>query len=147
MRFAVLLVASLAIACQSQPPAADTDPPAKNTPGEGSAVEPQAAAPTQAAPKPSVDPAGPDYAGDIDRICNAETRSGASEMEEGARPVTVAQWLGANIQTGEGRQFLVTLAKTRPADKSKMLLAESTKVGLKACALAKAWSGGGQSTL
>ncbi|MBT8495801.1 MAG: hypothetical protein KJO07_22350 [Deltaproteobacteria bacterium] len=95
---------------------------------------------------PPAKAAAADYAGDIERICNAEQLSGADQLDEGARSMHVAQWLGGNIKTEDGRQFLASLARAKAGAKVELLNSQAAKLGLDGCALAKAWSGGGQST-
>lgn len=74
-------------------------------------------------------------------ICNSEERSGALEYPEGQRAMVVAQWLGSNVETEEGRAFLVRLAKTPPADKAALLQQEAVRNHLPSCPLALSWGG------
>jgi hypothetical protein len=145
MRIAVCVAFLALVGCQAK----DEPGPIDQAPQAKTGSQPQAGKPAQgtAGDEPVQGAAGDDYAGDIERICNAEQLSGAAEMDEGARSMHVAQWLGSNIKTEDGRQFLASLARAKAADKAKLLRSESSKVGLKGCALAKSWSGGGQSTL
>lgn len=78
---------------------------------------------------------------DLDRICHAEERSGAKAEPEGGRAITVANWLGQNLESQAGRDFLGRLARTAPADKAQLLTAEAAKLGIDPCPLAGAWSG------
>jgi len=84
---------------------------------------------------------GDPYRRDVDRICNAEAQSGALELEEGARAMHVAQWLGSHIESQDGREFLASLSRADPKGKAMLLQQESQKLGLGDCALAQAWSG------
>jgi hypothetical protein len=78
---------------------------------------------------------------DIDRICNAEARSGALEQPEGTgRQVVIAQWLGANIESDDGHQFLVTIQPLEGAAKAKALREAATRAHLPACPLADSWA-------
>lgn len=105
------------------------------------------AAPTAASAKAASKPASGDegYARDVDRICNAEKKSGADELDEGARSMHVAQWLGANIETAAGRDLLGRLRPLKPQDKVELLEGQALEVGLEDCALARSWSGGPKS--
>ena len=82
---------------------------------------------------------GSAYAKDVDKLCNALTLSGAMDQPEEARQLTVAKWLGANLETSEVHTFLVKLQGLAPADKVAALDAEAKKVGLAGCPLSKAW--------
>jgi hypothetical protein len=79
------------------------------------------------------------YAQDIARICDAEKLSGALEQEEGARVLTVAQYLGSAIETEEARNFLAELTGFVGADKGKRLRDEAKRAGLAGCPLADTW--------
>jgi len=76
---------------------------------------------------------------DMDRICNALTQSGASSEPEGSRMVIVAQWLGTNLESQEGRDFLARIQPLGPADKAAALEGEATRVALPGCPLARLW--------
>ncbi len=80
---------------------------------------------------------------DIHKICNAESLSGANEMENGYnRAMTVAKWLGENLRTPEGRRFLGETARLGdPRKKAKALAAQAEKSGVASCPLVKTWSG------
>jgi hypothetical protein len=95
--------------------------------------------PTPAAPVPAIVEPGSAYAKDVDKLCNALTLSGAMDQPEEARQLTVAKWLGANLETSEVHTFLVKLQALAPADKVAALDAEAKKVGLAGCPLSKAW--------
>jgi hypothetical protein len=87
---------------------------------------------------PASGPTSP-YGQDLGRLCHSEERSGALDHPEAQRSMVVAQWLGNNIQTEEGRAFLVRLARTPPAEKAALLKAEAARSGLSDCPLAKSW--------
>lgn len=76
---------------------------------------------------------------DMDRICNAVEQSGASQQPKGAHQMMVAQWLGSNLESPEGRKFLAGIARLEGAAKAKALEDEAHKVGLAACPIADAW--------
>ena len=78
---------------------------------------------------------------DVDRICNAEARSGANENPYSNRDVQVAMWLGQQIESDEGRNLLATLSPLPPPRKVQELDAAAAKVGLADCATARSWSG------
>lgn len=87
------------------------------------------------------EPAGnPPYAQDIERICFAEERSGALEQEPGRRSLVVAHWLGNALKTDESRVLLGRLARMPPRDKSAVLRAEASKLGIERCPMAAVWS-------
>lgn len=91
-------------------------------------------------PAPAADSVSP-YVQELTHICNSEERSGALEYPEGQRSMVVAQWLGDNVQTEQGRAFLVRLAKTPPAEKAAVLQQEAAQSGLPSCPLARSWGG------
>jgi hypothetical protein len=76
---------------------------------------------------------------DVDRICNAVVQSGAIEQPAGARQLLVAQWLGSNIESQDGRSFLGGLARLDGAAKADALEAKARDVGLAGCPLAAEW--------
>jgi hypothetical protein len=76
---------------------------------------------------------------DVDRICNALVQSGAAEQPAGSRQMLVAQWLGSNIESQDGRDFLAGLARHQGAAKADALEAKAKDVGLAGCPLAAQW--------
>lgn len=82
------------------------------------------------------------YGRDVERICYSEERSGALQRPEGERAMIVAQWLGDNIETDEGRSFMIKVAQASPAEKVAILEAEARTQGLTGCPLIQAWSAG-----
>jgi hypothetical protein len=76
---------------------------------------------------------------DVDRICNAVVQSGADAQPAGARQMLVAQWLGSNIESQDGRDFLAGLARHQGAAKADALEAKAKDVGLGGCPLAAQW--------
>jgi hypothetical protein len=91
------------------------------------------------APVSSVRTAAPDYAQDIDSLCQSVTRSGADKIEANARTLTIANWLAANLKTPESRKFLVEIQPLVGEAKAQALEAEAKRVGLGTCALAAEW--------
>lgn len=79
---------------------------------------------------------------DVDRICHAEEHSKAAEQHEGARGLAVAQWLGANIETQEGRELLARMNRdgNGPADKARVLDEAAAAAGIEHCPTARAWA-------
>lgn len=84
-------------------------------------------------------PAGSDYANDIAALCESVTRSGADKVDEDARSLTIANWLGANLKSPESRQFLVKIQPLVGEAKATALDNEAKRVGLSGCALAAEW--------
>ena len=78
------------------------------------------------------------YAADIARICDV-VRLADADKDPGARQLTIAMWLGANLQTAEARQFLVKIQPYQPGPKADALVAEAKRNGLDDCALAAEW--------
>ena len=107
----------------------------------GTASKPPA--PTTAAPPgaPGPVPANvtPEYKHDIENLCEVIHRSGADELPEGDRGPTIAMWLGPNIKTEAGHDFLVAIQPLVGEPKAKALDAEARRVGLDTCALAAEW--------
>ena len=93
------------------------------------------------APVPSVATAAPgsDYATDIAALCDSVARSGADKVDEDARALTIANWLGANLKSAESRKFLVQIQPLVGEPKATALDTEAKRVGLSGCALASEW--------
>jgi hypothetical protein len=89
--------------------------------------------------EPAALTAGAAYAKDIDALCDSVARSGADKIEPDARQLTIANWLGANLQTPESRKFLVRIQPLVGDAKANALEAEAKRVGLAGCALAAEW--------
>lgn len=79
----------------------------------------------------------PAYRQDVERLCDVLRLSGADQLPAGERMFTTATWLGDNLQTSEGRDFLVTFQQA--TDKAGALRAEAARVGLAGCPLADEW--------
>ena len=86
-----------------------------------------------------VGPIADDYKTDIENLCDVMKRSGADQLDPGARNPTIAMWLGPNIKTPAAHQFLVQIQPLQGADKANALDAEAKRVGIPACALATEW--------
>lgn len=91
------------------------------------------------APAAEVEQPGSSYAADVARICDVMSLSGAAGAPEGQQMFTVADWLGRNLETDAGHDFLVAFQQTPDTGKAALLQAESTKLGLGTCALASSW--------
>ena len=129
---AVALAASAGLGCQSsdrrKSPAAE--PPA------AAPAQPPAAAPAQ---PPAAAPALSGYAGDIQKLCDVVQLSGVAGNPAEDRRLPIANWLAANLTTGESRQFLARIQPLVGNDKADALEAEARRVGLPGCALAAEW--------
>ena len=91
------------------------------------------ASPTSTAATPVVaDP----YRSDLDAICNAEARSGASSVAAADRPATMAKWIDAHLQTQRARDLMGALATIAPADRPAKLRAEAASNGVATCPFA-----------
>ena len=91
--------------------------------------------------KPEDMPITAGYRADIADLCNVMHLSGADERPEEERVFTTAQWLGNNLETQEGRDFLVTFTQAPDKDKPAVLLAEAKRVRVEHCPLADYWKG------
>lgn len=80
-----------------------------------------------------------DYAKDIAALCDSVTRSGADKVDEDARPLTIANWLAANLKTPDSHSFLVRIQPLAGLAKADALDAEAKRVGLDGCALSAEW--------
>ncbi|MFT3694751.1 MAG: hypothetical protein QM831_16500 [Kofleriaceae bacterium] len=96
----------------------------------GSAAPPAPAAPVMIAG---------DYKTDIENLCDVMKRSGADQLSEGERQPVIAMWLGPNIKTTAGHDFLVKIAPLQGAEKAKALDDEATRVGITSCPLSAEW--------
>lgn len=123
MKWSALLV--LAASCQrgeGSPPSSDP-PPATGT----TVVQ---------LPRP---PVTAPYKADIANLCEAVQRSGADKLPPGDRAPSIAMWLGPNIQTEGGREFLVAIQPLTGEPKAAALEFEAKRVGLDGCPLAGEW--------
>lgn len=100
--------------------------------------------PTESAPLAASSPVAPitdAYRADIDNLCNAMERSGASAKGDHDKVVMSAQWLGEAITTDAGVAYLVAWKQMPAAMKSRALRAEAARAGLADCPLAAVWDG------
>jgi hypothetical protein len=87
-------------------------------------------------PKPEVTPA---YRADITSLCDAIKLSGAADKPKDEQWTVVAMWLGPQIKTEAGHDFLVAIQPLRGEAKALALETEAKRVGLTTCALAAEW--------
>lgn len=80
------------------------------------------------------------YATDLDNICHAIERSGASGVSNYDRVVMSAQWLGNALTTDAGRNFMAQFASMDPNTKGESLRLEAARVGVDECPLAAEWT-------
>ena len=84
-------------------------------------------------------PIADDYRADIDNLCDVLKRSGADQLTPGEQQPVIAMWLGPNIKTTAGHNFLVTIAPFQGVAKADALVAEANRVGIASCPLAAEW--------
>ena len=84
-----------------------------------------------ATPAPARVPAP--YTSDIENLCDAVVRSGADQLPAGERPLAIAQWLGAHLQTDDAHQYLVKIQPLEGEAKAAALEAEAQRIGLPGC--------------
>lgn len=87
-------------------------------------------------PRPPVTDA---YKQDIATVCEVVQRSGADKLPPGDRAPSIAMWLGPNIQTNAGRDFLAAIQPLTGEAKAAALELEAKRVGLSGCPLAAEW--------
>jgi hypothetical protein len=81
-----------------------------------------------------------EYAGDIERLCNAMTLSGADKLPQGERMMPLAQWMAKALKTPEGKAFMLkTNQLPRGPEHVEALMSEAKRVGLEDCPLAEYW--------
>lgn len=80
-----------------------------------------------------------EYRADIANLCDAVKLSGADKVADDGRIAMIAMWLGPNIHTKEGHDFLVAIQPLQGEDKAKRLDDEAHRVGLASCALSAEW--------
>ena len=109
------------------------------TPAAGNPAPAPASVQTAASPPAPTGPIADDYQADIDNLCDVLKRSGADQLTPGEQPPVIAMWLGPNIKTKAGHNFLVTIAPLQGVAKADALDAEAKRVGVAACPLAAEW--------
>jgi hypothetical protein len=76
------------------------------------------------------------YMADITTLCDCVKLSGADQKPKDERWPVIAMWLGPNIKTSEGHEFLVAIQPLKGEAKALALETESRRIGLTGCALA-----------
>jgi hypothetical protein len=84
-------------------------------------------------------PVSEQYRSDIEKLCDVVTRSGADQLPVGDRALAIANWLAAQLQTAQAREYLVAIQPLVGEPKAAALDAEARRVGLPRCALAAEW--------
>ena len=87
-------------------------------------------------PKPVVTDA---YRADITTLCDVVHRSGADQRAPAERWPIIAMYLGPQIKTTEGHDFLIAIQPLAGEAKALALETESKRVGLAKCELANEW--------
>jgi hypothetical protein len=95
--------------------------------------EPRAGAPERGVPT-QIDAA---YRADVQRICDVLSLSGADQVSPSERTALTAQWLGDNLETEAGVDFMIAF-KSAP-DPAAALRDEASRLGLPGCPLADSW--------
>ena len=80
-----------------------------------------------------------EYRADITSLCDAVKLSGAADVKDDSRITVIAMWLGPNIHTREGKDFLVSIQPLKGEAKAKRLDDEAKRVGLLTCPLSAEW--------
>jgi hypothetical protein len=125
MKWPPCLVLAAAAACQG-----DAKQPVATTDTTGTTVI--------SLPKAEVTDA---YRADITTLCDVVRLSGADAKPKNERWPVIAMWLGPQIKTPEGHEFLVAIQPLQGEAKALALETESRRVGLTNCALATEWRG------
>jgi hypothetical protein len=79
------------------------------------------------------------YRADINTLCDVVRLSGADEKPADERWTVVAMYLGPQIKTAEGHEFLVAIQPLQGEAKALALETEAKRVGLASCELASEW--------
>jgi hypothetical protein len=79
------------------------------------------------------------YRADIRTLCDVVRLSGADQKPKDERWTVVAMYLGPQIKTTEGRDFLVAIQPLKGEPKALALETEAKRVGLASCELANEW--------
>lgn len=79
------------------------------------------------------------YRADITTLCDVIRLSGAADKPKDERWAIVAMYLGPQIKTSEGRDFLVAIQPLEGEVKALALETEAKRVGLTTCELANEW--------
>lgn len=79
------------------------------------------------------------YKADITTLCDVVRLSAADKKPKDERWPIIAMWLGPNIKTTEGHEFLVAIQPLQGEAKALALETEAKRVGLTTCALVTEW--------
>ena len=85
----------------------------------------------------------PEYRADITTLCDVVKLSGAEDKPKDERWQVIAMWLGPQIKTTDGHEFLVAIQPLKGEAKALALDTEAKRVGLTTCALATEWRSNG----
>ncbi len=83
------------------------------------------------------------YRADITTLCDVVRLSGAEQKPKDERWTVIAMWLGPQIKSDAGHEFLVAIQPLKGEVKALALETEAKRVGLATCALATEWRSGG----
>jgi hypothetical protein len=81
----------------------------------------------------------PEYRADITSLCDAVKLSGSEDKPKDERWQVIAMWLGPQIKTNDGHEFLIAIQPLKGEAKALALETEAKRVGLTTCALATEW--------
>jgi hypothetical protein len=130
MKWSVCLVLAAAAACQSgENQATPTGSTPTGSPTESNTTIIQL-------PKAQVTD---EYRADINTLCDVVRLSGAADKPKDERWTVVAMYLGPQIKTTAGRDFLVAIQPLKGEAKALALETEAKRVGLEKCELANEW--------
>lgn len=79
------------------------------------------------------------YRADIEALCDCVKRSGADQKPKEERWPLIAMWLGPQIKTNEGHEYLIAIQPLQGEAKALALETEAKRVGLTQCDLANEW--------
>lgn len=80
-----------------------------------------------------------EYRADITNLCDSVRLSGNADVHDDSRVMAIAMWLGQNIHTQEGKDFLVRIQPLKGEPRAKALDEEAKRVGLLSCPLSAEW--------
>lgn len=83
------------------------------------------------------------YRADITTLCDVVKLSGSQDKPKDERWTVIAMWLGPQIKSDAGHEFLVAIQPLKGETKALALETEAKRVGLQTCALANEWRSGG----
>ena len=134
MKAIALVPFFVALACQ--PKTEETSENAPSVEAKGEALAIASAEAKAVAPEPMTD-----LELDLDRLCNAEERSGALDLPTGDRALHTGIWLAKNIETQEVRDFVAALTKLGPEERIALLQGKLAEHTITQCEIVHAWKG------